>query len=553
MACSLLAWLGFLGGRFLGVGGASISSPCLPRWHYLQMQQLPEIEHGCSVWRLPLSDQTGAALLSALLADSRDQRCEQFQRIIERDPAFALWSVCRARSYARTEPRTVSDLARWLAADGLYVMQWTKPDEPSLDDVEPVQLDRWVELTWRGISAANIAGVLAADEFSKLSEDLANEARLVCLILDAVEWFCSTGPAISIADVVSGKTCLPVWLSDVLATLAQPEAVADGVIPLLIGTLEILSALFQEHKSQEHKPKKHKRLLNDTRRAAQLWGTQEESSANLLSLASRRLARLNELEEQFDESLNREKLASLKELSYGASHEINNPLANISSRAQALLRDETAIDRRQKLAMIHRQALRAHEMIASMAQFARPPRPEFNRVELLALIHEVIEQLTPLARTEGIEFVLDPQVLAITVTADATQIAIALESILQNAVQWTGSGGRVEVSMGRTQFRRSRHANVVEGVEIIIADNGCGLDERARRHLFDPFFSGREAGRGLGFGLSKSWEIVAYHDGRIDIEPRSEGGTVATLRLPIEPVAEQTLGAEQTKVQAAAE
>ncbi|PQO47752.1 histidine kinase dimerization/phospho-acceptor domain-containing protein, partial [Blastopirellula marina] len=68
-----------------------------------------------------------------------------------------------------------------------------------------------------------------------------------------------------------------------------------------------------------------------------------------------------------------DKLASLKRLAYGASHEINNPLANIASRAQALLVDENDPDRRHELATIYAQAMRGHEMIADLMLFARPP------------------------------------------------------------------------------------------------------------------------------------------------------------------------------------
>ena len=70
--------------------------------------------------------------------------------------------------------------------------------------------------------------------------------------------------------------------------------------------------------------------------------------------------------DDFEQRLEREKLEALKELAYGASHEINNPLANIAARAQTLLDDEIDPERRRKLLAIHRQALRAHEMIADL-------------------------------------------------------------------------------------------------------------------------------------------------------------------------------------------
>ncbi|MEX0818839.1 MAG: histidine kinase dimerization/phospho-acceptor domain-containing protein, partial [Pirellulaceae bacterium] len=98
----------------------------------------------------------------------------------------------------------------------------------------------------------------------------------------------------------------------------------------------------------------------------QAWGPWTTALSRLVE----RLIRLKQLETDFDDALVREKLASMRELAYGASHEINNPLANISSRAQTLLDDESDPQRRRKLATINSQAFRAHEMIADMMLFA---------------------------------------------------------------------------------------------------------------------------------------------------------------------------------------
>src|SRR3954468_13179505 len=95
-----------------------------------------------------------------------------------------------------------------------------------------------------------------------------------------------------------------------------------------------------------------------------------------------RLARLDELEHRFTSALEHAKLAALKEFAYGASHEINNPLANISTRAQALLAEEPHPERRKKLATIVAQALRAHEMISDLMLFAKPPPLSLSDVSL---------------------------------------------------------------------------------------------------------------------------------------------------------------------------
>ena len=99
------------------------------------------------------------------------------------------------------------------------------------------------------------------------------------------------------------------------------------------------------------------------------------------------------MQEDFSAELQRQKLDALKELAYGASHEINNPLANIAARAQTLLRDEQAPERRRSLEAIHQQAMRAHEMISDLMLFARPPQLELAAIDLVEVVRQVGDHL----------------------------------------------------------------------------------------------------------------------------------------------------------------
>ncbi|MEQ8787884.1 MAG: HAMP domain-containing sensor histidine kinase [Pirellulaceae bacterium] len=253
-----------------------------------------------------------------------------------------------------------------------------------------------------------------------------------------------------------------------------------------------------------------------------------------------RLRRWRELEDDFAQALEREKLDSLKELAYGASHEINNPLANISTRAQTLLRDETDPDRRQKLAVINSQAFRAHEMISDMMLFARPPAIVPEAVDLADVVGDVRQELAAMAREQS-TLLRTSTVEAgrCVVTADGTQLRVALKALVQNSLEALGAGGQVEVSIEVL----SPNGELPHGegashpplpFRILVADNGPGLTPEVRRHLFDPFYSGREAGRGLGFGLSKCWRIVTSHGGRIDVESEPGRGATFTVWLPAE-------------------
>jgi hypothetical protein len=245
-----------------------------------------------------------------------------------------------------------------------------------------------------------------------------------------------------------------------------------------------------------------------------------------------RFERLAELEEDFRHTVETARLDAMRELAYGASHEINNPLANISARAQTLLQEEKDPERRRRLAAINSQAFRAHEMIADMMLFARPPQLAPRTANLLELVDEVLTRLKDEAATQNTELLRTGSNDPLNASVDPTQLRAALRALLTNSLEALAEGGRVTVSV-----RRAAAIPAARGVapvaEIIVADNGPGIPPEIRSRLFDPFFSGREAGRGLGLGLSKCWQIVAAHGGRIDIAGEKGQGATFSLIIPL--------------------
>ena len=233
---------------------------------------------------------------------------------------------------------------------------------------------------------------------------------------------------------------------------------------------------------------------------------------------------MSDFSESFDERLERAKLDAMKELAYGASHEINNPLANISARAQTLLRDERDPERRRALEAINHQALRAHEMISDLMLYSRPPRLDVRPVDLARLLEQAIAEVAVDCERRGIELGLAvdgnfPQVLG-----DPVQLAVAVKAVVVNSIEAIGTGGRVEMSIIALDHE--------SGVRVEIRDNGPGIPLEVRSHMFEPFYSGREAGRGLGFGLPKAWRIVTAHGGRIWAESSGDPGATIVIELP---------------------
>jgi signal transduction histidine kinase len=226
-----------------------------------------------------------------------------------------------------------------------------------------------------------------------------------------------------------------------------------------------------------------------------------------------------------DHRLRSAKLESLAQFAAGAGHEINNPLAAISGRAQLLLRQETDSERRRHLQTIGAQALRIRDMIGDTMLFARPPAPQPQLVNLPTMIDRVLESLTEAGAARGLtwrrEFDGD-----VPIWADAAQLCVVLSELVRNAIEASPVEGTVHIAAAPT---------IADGrpwATFRVQDEGPGLSDEAARHLFDPFYSGRQAGRGLGFGLSKCWRIVTGHGGRIDVENDRRPGFSIIVHWP---------------------
>ncbi|HZZ71285.1 MAG TPA: HAMP domain-containing sensor histidine kinase [Pirellulales bacterium] len=253
--------------------------------------------------------------------------------------------------------------------------------------------------------------------------------------------------------------------------------------------------------------------------------------------ATRRLPELaekiRELEQaprEFERRLEQLKLEALKNFAYGAGHELNNPLANIATRAQLLLKDETHPERRRRLAAINAQAFRGHEMISDLMLFARPPKLVRRNVNLPAVVEELLTKLAPEAAAQEIALALVPPDAAWRageISVDPVQLAVALRAILINGIEAVGHGGRIELEIRAAQGPDQR-----EFAEMVVRDSGPGIPPEIRPHIFDPFFSGREAGRGLGFGLCKAWRIITDHGGWIEVRSAPAHGSEFVIGLP---------------------
>lgn len=225
-------------------------------------------------------------------------------------------------------------------------------------------------------------------------------------------------------------------------------------------------------------------------------------------------------QDDFELRLRDAKLAALAEFAAGAGHEINNPVATIVGRAQQLLRAESDPSRRQALATIVAQAFRIRDMIGDLMLFARPPSPQPTWFEVQSSIREVIEPFRESLAEQKVSVHLKGDDARIFF--DPIQFRVVLSELIRNALSASHVGGEIRICVSPSDA----------GVEIQVIDDGEGFGEMDLEHAFDPFYSGREAGRGLGFGLSKVWRIMTLSGGAVQVVSQP-GKTEIRLSFPL--------------------
>jgi signal transduction histidine kinase len=221
------------------------------------------------------------------------------------------------------------------------------------------------------------------------------------------------------------------------------------------------------------------------------------------------------------ERLRSQKLTALAEFAAGAGHEINNPLAVISGQAQYLRSQESDPNRQRSLRTVVQQAQRVHQILTELMQFARPGRPQKRFVDLRDVVRNVASSLGELAtyRQVKVELLLPDEACA--AEADPKQLHTALGCLFRNAVEAAPVSGwaRVRIEAG-------------DWIRVVVEDAGPGPAPGQAEHLFDPFYSGRPAGRGHGLGLPTAWRLAREQGGDVRYEPIAHGPTRFVLSLP---------------------
>jgi signal transduction histidine kinase len=230
------------------------------------------------------------------------------------------------------------------------------------------------------------------------------------------------------------------------------------------------------------------------------------------------------------------RLSALAEFAAGAGHEFNNPLAVISGQAQYLLghADEwftpgAGDAPRKALQTVVAQTRRIHAALRELMTFSRPSPPRPLAFDLPTLLGEVADSLHELADARRVRLEVDaPDRLA--GRADVEQLRQALTCLLKNAIEAAPPDGWARLRLELPQ---------PGAVAVAVEDSGPGPDPEQVPYLFDPFYSGRSAGRGRGLGLPIAWRLARLQGGGVRLDPPRLGQpTRFLLTLPAAPSVE---------------
>jgi len=229
----------------------------------------------------------------------------------------------------------------------------------------------------------------------------------------------------------------------------------------------------------------------------------QQYSQNLEELVDQRTAELNQAQERL---VRQEKLAVLGQLAGGVSHELRNPLGAIKNVAYYL-------------------SMILDQPNPEIKEMPRTPQPEYSDVQINELLHESIASLSIPEMIE-LDFKLDPSLDSIK--ADPHQLNQVFTNLIENALKAMPEGGKLSLKTQPDDHSLDKPAIIVH-----ISDTGVGISKENIEKIFEPLFTTRA--RGIGLGLSVVQNLIAAHKGDIQVESQLGIGTTFSVILPIEP------------------
>lgn len=265
---------------------------------------------------------------------------------------------------------------------------------------------------------------------------------------------------------------------------------------------------------------------------------QRENEEWSRTLEQKVLEKTEELAHSQREVLHMEKMASLGKLAATVAHELNNPLAGILNYAKLVERQlaggtgrpEDAAETARFLRVIQQESTRCGEIVRSLLVFARRSGGQLAVHPLNRIVEKALAIVRHHLEMSGVEHAWTPLAGDDELVCDAGQLQQALIALFVNAVE----------AMGRDGLLTVRAEAAGDNVEITVADTGVGIPRESLPRIFEPFYSTKEEGSGVGLGLAVVYGIVEKHHGRIDVVSEVGRGTEFRLVLPRRPPADES-------------
>jgi signal transduction histidine kinase len=238
-------------------------------------------------------------------------------------------------------------------------------------------------------------------------------------------------------------------------------------------------------------------------------------------LQQRAAARLEQLQRVQGELVERERLAALGEAAAVMAHEVRNPIAALLNAA-ALLQRAPAGDLRGLLAVVSEEATRLERLVTDLLELGRPLMPRLAPVDLAAAARASVRVLEARAACASVTIAVDARVPALAL-ADPDLLQLALLNVVRNAAQASPGGAAVDIAIRSSG----------DEVSITVDDSGAGFTDEVRRRAFEPFFTTRATGTGIGLAVVR--RVVEACAGRVEVGASPAGGGRVELVFPRAP------------------
>jgi two-component system, NtrC family, sensor kinase len=227
------------------------------------------------------------------------------------------------------------------------------------------------------------------------------------------------------------------------------------------------------------------------------------------------------------------RLVTVGELAASMAHELGTPLAVVQARAQMIAAGEVdPSELRKEAEVIVEQTRRMTQMVRDVLELAQPKPPVQIAVDLGALARKTVTLLEPLGRKRNAKIVVVGEATKLEVLGDPSKLLQILTNLAMNGIQSMPRGGMVRLAVATRRARQGATSDAVEYACVDVRDEGEGIAESVRPHVFETFFTTKRAGEGTGLGLSVSHRLAREHGGWIAVESEPGEGSCFTLYLP---------------------